>query len=53
MFGILLFILGMLFQKKIIKLPRKIRANELDDDDYEYKAKNEEANEKIGIVINE
>ena len=52
LFGILLFILGMLFQKKIIKLPRKIRANELDDDDYEYKAKNEEANEKnvIGII---
>ena len=53
LFGILLFILGMLFQKKIIKLPRKIRANELDDDDYEYESKNEESNGKIGIGINE
>ena len=52
-FGIFLFILGMLFQKKIIKFPRKNRANELDDDDYEYKSKNEDTNGKIGIGINE
>ena len=31
----IIFILGMLFQKKIIKIPRKIKANELDDN-YEY-----------------
>ena len=52
LFGAVLFILGMLFQKKIIKIPRKARANELDED-FEYKAKNEEKNESIGLGINE
>ena len=32
---IIIFILGMQFQKKIIKVPRKNKANELDDN-YEY-----------------
>ena len=52
LFGIILFVLGMLFQKKILKLPKKKRANELDDD-YEYMAKNEEKKESVGLGINE
>ena len=52
LFGIILFVLGMLFQKKILKIPRKARANELDED-FEYKAKNEEKNEDARIVIDE
>ena len=50
--GILLFVLGMMFQRKIIKIPRKMRANELDED-YEYKAKNDEQNEDVRLGINE
>ena len=49
-FGAILFVFGMLFQKKIIKIPRKARANELDED-FEYKAKNEEKNEGEGLGI--
>jgi hypothetical protein len=45
LFGILLFVLGMMFQKKIIKIPRKTRANKFDDDFDYIKAKNEEKNE--------
>ena len=52
LFGIILFVLGMLFQKKILKLPRKARANELDED-FEYKSKNDEKNEDVRIVIDE
>ena len=52
-FGILLFILGMLFQKSIVKIPRKLRANELDDEDYEYKVKNDEKIEEVKLGINE
>ena len=48
LFGFILFVLGMLFQKKILKIPRKARANELDEE-FEYKAKNED----IKIVIDE
>ena len=55
LFGILLFVLGMMFQKKIIKLPRKTRANELDDDFDYIKAKNEEKkeNERKDLGITE
>ena len=42
----------MLFQKKILKLPRKARANELDED-FEYKSKTDEKNEDVRIVIDE
>lgn len=38
--AIILFVLGMLFQKQISKLPRKNRANELLDDNFEYEQKN-------------
>ena len=52
LFGILLFVLGMLFQIKILKIPKKKRANELDDD-YEYMAKKEEKKDNVGLGINE
>jgi len=52
-FAVILFVLGMMFQKKILKIPRKNRANELDED-YEYQAKIEEnENEIKGLAINE
>ena len=51
LFGILLFVLGMLFQKNILKIPKKKRANELDDD-YEYMAKKEKK-DNVGLGINE
>ena len=37
---IILFVLGMLCQKQISKLPRKKKANELLDDNFEYEQKN-------------
>ena len=37
--AIILFSLGMLLQKKLTKIPRKIRANELNDDDFLYEKK--------------
>lgn len=37
--AILLLSLGMLLQKKLTKIPRKIRANELDDDNFLYEKK--------------
>ena len=52
LFGIILFVLGMLFQKKILKLPRKARANELEED-YEYKVKDDEKNKDVRIVMDE
>lgn len=52
LFGIILFALGMLFQKKLLKIPRKARANELDED-FEYKAKNDQKTEDVRIVIDE
>lgn len=52
LFGIILFALGMVFQKKILKIPRKARANELDED-FDYKSKNYEKNEDINLHINE
>lgn len=42
----------MVFQKKILKIPRKARANELDED-FDYKSKNYEKNEDINLHINE
>ena len=52
-FGVILFVLGMIFQKKLLKFPRKTRANELDED-YDYQAKNEETGSEIkGLTINE
>ena len=51
--GVLIFVLGMLFQKKILRIPMKTRANELDDEDFEYKAKSEEKNEDKTLGINE
>ena len=52
-FAVILFVLGMMFQKKILKIPRKMRANELDED-YDYQAKIEETGDKIkGLAINE
>ena len=38
---IILVVLGMLLQKKLTKIPRKIRANELNDDDFLYDQKGE------------
>ena len=38
---IILVILGMLIQKQLTKIPRKIRANELNDDEFLYEQKNE------------
>ena len=38
--SIILFVLGMLCQKQISKLPRKKKANELLDDNFEYEQKN-------------
>lgn len=38
--SIILFVLGMICQKQISKLPRKKKANELLDDNYEYEQKN-------------
>ena len=53
LFAAILFILGMMFQKKILKIPRKMRANELDED-YDYQAKIEETGNEIkGLTINE
>lgn len=52
LFGIILFALGMMFQKKILKIPRKARANELDED-FEYKSKNDEKNEDVKLGIEE
>ena len=52
-FGVILFVLGMIFQKKLLKFPRKTRANELDED-YDYQAKIEETGNEIkGLTINE
>ena len=42
---IIFFILGFLCHKNIIKLPRKKKANELDDD-YEYSINPNEAEDK-------
>ena len=52
LFGIILFVLGMLFQKKILKIHRKARANELDED-FEYKAKTDIKNEDVRIGIDD
>ena len=44
-----LIVVAILYYKK--RGPRKIRANELDDDDYDYQAKNEEnENKKISLI---
>ena len=42
--GVIIFIFGFLFHKSIIKLPRKIKANELDDG---YCYQNQDENKKI------
>ena len=42
--GVIIFIFGFLFHKSIIKLPRKIKANELDDG---YYYQNQDENKKI------
>ena len=52
LFGILLFVFGMLFQRKIIQIPRKKRANELIDD-FEYMSKKEEVDDNFRMVFNE
>ena len=44
----IIFVLGMIYQRKIIKIPRKIKANELDDN-YEY---NSNKNNKINDINN-
>ena len=44
LFGLVTFILGFLFHKSLIKLPRKIKANELED---EYSYQNENKKEKL------
>ena len=43
-FFLIIFVLGILFHKSIIKMPRKIKANELED---EYHYQNEEKNKKL------
>ena len=43
-FGLIIFILGIIFHKSIMKLPRKIKANELDD---KYYYSNEGGKEKL------
>ena len=47
----IIFILGMCYQKKIIKLPRKIKANELEDN-YEYNSYINNKNNDINIYKN-
>lgn len=48
---IIFFVLGFLCHKKIIRLPRKKKANELDDE-YEYSINHSEANEKKASLNN-
>ena len=51
-FTIVVFVLGMLFHKNIIKLPRKKKANELDDE-FEYKSmKKDVEKEKEKAILN-
>ena len=44
LFCLIIFVLGILFHKSIIKIPRKIKANELED---EYHYQNEEKDKKL------
>ena len=48
---IMFFVLGFLCHKKIIRLPRKKKANELDDE-YEYSINPTEADEKNASLNN-
>ena len=48
---IICFVLGVLYHKNIIKLPRKKLANELDDD-YEYKTHNILSNYRNNLYNN-
>ena len=50
--GILLFFLGMIFQRTILKIPRKMRANELNED-YEYMSKKEGDDDNFRFTFNE
>ena len=49
----IIFILGMIFQKKINKIPRKIKVNELDENYiYEYSSEKNENNKNYDKDIN-
>ena len=47
--GVIIFIFGFLFHKSIIKLPRKVKVNELDDI---YYYQNQDKNKKINNDLN-
>ena len=53
LFGLVIFILGFLFHKSLIKLPRKMKANELNDEyDYQNVKKNKQINKDFDINNN-